>query len=103
MEYEASCALPTNFDEKYCYGQGHVAGALIDYKRTGYIATLSHQTRGPEKQVPAGCPLTSMMNIERRIPVVKKCLGAALGNRRYWVNGNAHLRTASHRCGGLAC
>lgn len=78
MGYEGRCALPTNFDTNYCYGLGHVAGALIDSKRTGYIATLSGLTKKPEEWVPKGYPLTMMMNVERRkgknVPVIKKML-----------------------------
>lgn len=76
--YNGRCALPSNFDTNYCYGLGHVAGALIDEGRTGYIATLSGLTKKPEKWMPAGYPLTMMMNIERRkgrnVPVIKKML-----------------------------
>ncbi len=97
MGYEGRCALPTNFDTNYCYGLGHVAGALIDSKHTGYIATLSGLTREPEKWVPAGYPLTMMMNVERRhgkdVPVIKKKLvdldGAAFetfkAQRKSWM------------------
>lgn len=78
MGYEARCALPTNFDANYCYGLGHVAAALIDDKRTGYIAAVSGLTQQPEKWVPAGYPLTMMMHLERRkgrdVPVIKKML-----------------------------
>lgn len=74
--YNGRCALPTNFDANYCYGLGHVAGALIDDGRSGYIATLSGLTKSPEEWTPAGYPLTMMMNIERRkghnAPVIKK-------------------------------
>lgn len=78
MGYEGRCALPTNFDANYCYSLGHVAGALIDAGKTGYIATVSGLTRAPEEWTPAGFPLTMMMNIERRkgkdTPVIKKML-----------------------------
>lgn len=78
LGYEGRCSLPTNFDANYCYGLGHVAAALIDAKRTGYVATLSGLTKDPEEWAPAGYPLTMMMNIERRkahdVAVIKKKL-----------------------------
>lgn len=70
--------MPSNFDSNYCYGLGHVAAALVDAKRTGYIASLSNLTLEPERWLPAGYPLTALMNIERRkghdVAVIKKKL-----------------------------
>lgn len=78
LGYEARCCLPTNFDTNYCYGLGLVAAALCCDHRTGYIATLSNLTKSPEEWIPAGFPLTMMMNIERRngkdVSVIKKML-----------------------------
>jgi diphosphate-dependent phosphofructokinase len=78
LGYEGRCGLPSNFDSNYCYGLGHVAAALVEAKRTGYVATLSGLTREPEEWEPAGYPLTMMMNIERReghdVAVIKKKL-----------------------------
>lgn len=78
LGYEARCALPSNFDANYTYGLGCVAAMLCCSGKTGYIATLSDLTMEPESWVPAGCPLTMMMNIERRkgkdVAVIKKKL-----------------------------
>lgn len=78
LGYEARCALPTNFDSNYTYGLGRVAAALCCNEKTGYIATLSDLTKSPEEWIPAGYPLTMMMNIERRhgkdVAVIKKML-----------------------------
>lgn len=78
LGYEARCVLPTNFDANYTYGLGRVAGALCCNHHSGYIATLSNLTKQPEEWVPAGYPLTMMMNIERRhgkdVAVIKKML-----------------------------
>jgi diphosphate-dependent phosphofructokinase len=78
LGYEGRCAHPSQFDASYCYGLGHVAAALIDGRRTGYIAALGDLTKAPEEWKPAGFPLTMMMNIERRsghdVAVIKKKL-----------------------------
>lgn len=76
--YEGRCALPSNFDSSYCFALGHTAAALIDNKRSGYMAVVRRLSLSPEKWEPAGCPLTYMMNIELRkgksVPVIKKYL-----------------------------
>ncbi|PXF44921.1 Pyrophosphate--fructose 6-phosphate 1-phosphotransferase [Gracilariopsis chorda] len=78
LGYEARCAMPSNFDANYTYGLGRVAAALCCNGKTGYIATLSNLTKPAEEWVPAGFPLTMMMNIERRhgkdSAVIKKML-----------------------------
>eukprot|EP01053_Blabericola_migrator_P005490 Blabericola_migrator_1__5489@NODE_27_length_20109_cov_273_259006_g24_i0_p2_GENE_NODE_27_length_20109_cov_273_259006_g24_i0NODE_27_length_20109_cov_273_259006_g24_i0_p2_ORF_typecomplete_len1209_score226_82PFK/PF00365_20/5_4e78PFK/PF00365_20/6_4e55LYTB/PF02401_18/0_11UBM/PF14377_6/0_4Sulfatase/PF00884_23/1_2_NODE_27_length_20109_cov_273_259006_g24_i08124438 len=76
--YEGRCPMPSNFDAKYCYALGHAAGSLIDNGLTGYMAVMRHLDRAVEHWKPAGCPVTIMMNIERRkgqdVPVIKKYL-----------------------------
>lgn len=78
LGYEARCALPSNFDSNYTYGLGRVAGALCCHGKTGYIATLRGLTKPACEWIPAGFPLTMMMNIERRkgrnVAVIKKKL-----------------------------
>lgn len=108
LGYEARCALPSNFDSNYTYGLGRVAAALCCAGKTGYIAALSNLTKAPEEWVPAGYPLTMMMNIERRhgkdVAVIKKMLveleGApftAFSNHR-----NSWRLTDSYRTPGSA-
>lgn len=45
---------------------------------TGYMSTLKFLKKHPKEWVPAGVPLLSMMNVERRSgkdkPVIKKAL-----------------------------
>eukprot|EP01054_Gregarina_sp_Poly1_P006497 Gregarina_sp_Poly_1__6496@NODE_347_length_9356_cov_233_862418_g290_i0_p2_GENE_NODE_347_length_9356_cov_233_862418_g290_i0NODE_347_length_9356_cov_233_862418_g290_i0_p2_ORF_typecomplete_len1195_score204_69PFK/PF00365_20/3_8e81PFK/PF00365_20/3_2e58_NODE_347_length_9356_cov_233_862418_g290_i040497633 len=76
--YEGRCAMPSNFDSNYCYALGHTAGALVDNGLTGYMAVVRNLSRPAEEWTPAGCPVTIMMNIERRkgkeVPVIKKYL-----------------------------
>eukprot|EP01054_Gregarina_sp_Poly1_P002829 Gregarina_sp_Poly_1__2828@NODE_178_length_11948_cov_356_078613_g158_i0_p1_GENE_NODE_178_length_11948_cov_356_078613_g158_i0NODE_178_length_11948_cov_356_078613_g158_i0_p1_ORF_typecomplete_len1194_score178_30PFK/PF00365_20/8_4e80PFK/PF00365_20/3_8e56_NODE_178_length_11948_cov_356_078613_g158_i024055986 len=76
--YEGRCAMPSNFDANYCYALGHTAGALIDNGLTGYMAVVRNLHKPAEEWVPGGCPVTIMMNIERRkgrdVPVIKKYL-----------------------------
>lgn len=78
LGYEARCALPSNFDANYTYALGRVAAALCCNHKTGYIATLANLTKPAEEWVPAGYPLTMMMNVERRkgknVAVIKKML-----------------------------
>ncbi|KAI0567694.1 Phosphofructokinase [Gracilaria domingensis] len=78
LGYEGRCAMPSNFDANYTYGLGRVAAALCCNGKTGYVATLSNLTKAPEEWIPAGFPLTMMMNIERRhgkeTAVIKKML-----------------------------
>lgn len=76
--YEGRCAMPSNFDANYCYTLGHTAGALLDLGLTGYMAVTRDLHLPASEWKPAGCPLQSMMNIERRkgkdVPVIKKYL-----------------------------
>lgn len=76
--YEGRCAMPSNFDANYCYALGHTAGVLVDNKRNGYMSVVGNLTAPAEDWTPAGCPITHMMNIERRkgkdVPVIKKFL-----------------------------
>ncbi|KAF7459159.1 putative phosphofructokinase [Cryptosporidium felis] len=76
--YEGRCALPSNFDASYCFALGYTAAALIDDKRSGYMAVVRGLSSHPELWEPAGCPLTYMMNMELRkgklVPVIKKYL-----------------------------
>eukprot|EP00923_Selenidium_pygospionis_P037774 GHVN01066133.1.p1 GENE.GHVN01066133.1~~GHVN01066133.1.p1 ORF type:complete len:1245 (-),score=203.17 GHVN01066133.1:5962-9696(-) len=74
--YEGRCAMPSNFDSNYCYTLGHTAAALVDKEKTGYMAVVRDLHLPATEWKPAGCPLTIMMNIERRHgkskPVIKK-------------------------------
>lgn len=76
--YEGRCAMPSNFDANYCYALGHTAGALVDLGLTGYMAVARDLHLPASQWKAAGCPLQSMMNIERRkgkeVPVIKKYL-----------------------------
>ncbi|EZG43176.1 phosphofructokinase [Gregarina niphandrodes] len=76
--YEGRCAMPSNFDSNYCYALGHTAGALIDNGVTGYMAVVRGLHKPCSEWVPAGCPVTIMMNVERRkgydVPVIRKYL-----------------------------
>lgn len=76
--YEGRCNDPTNFDANYCYCLGFNAAALIASGVTGYMSAIEHLIRRPEHWVPAGVPITMLMNMERRSgqekPVIKKAL-----------------------------
>lgn len=77
--YEGRCALPSVFDTEYCYSLGFNAGLLVNNKLNGYMSIIRGlKELNPENWVPSGCPLMSMMNIERRkgkeVPVIKKAL-----------------------------
>ena len=65
--YEGRCALPRNFDSQYCYGIGMNAAFLMMKKRSGYMSCIKNLGESdPKKWVAAGCPLPTMMGIERR-------------------------------------
>mmetsp|Transcript_11455 Transcript_11455/g.9861 ORF Transcript_11455/g.9861 Transcript_11455/m.9861 type:complete len:539 (-) Transcript_11455:1171-2787(-) len=76
--YEGRCAFPTNFDCDYCYNLGKNAAACIDLGFTGLMSVVRNLDKTPEEWVSGGCPLTTMMNVERRkgkdVPVIKKAL-----------------------------
>ncbi|QEN07849.1 diphosphate--fructose-6-phosphate 1-phosphotransferase [Oceanispirochaeta crateris] len=76
--YEGRCAFPSNFDADYCYTLGYSAFILMSHKLTGYISNVASLQKPADQWVPGGCPLTMMMNMERRHgsmkPVIKKAL-----------------------------
>jgi diphosphate--fructose-6-phosphate 1-phosphotransferase len=77
--YEGRCALPSNFDSQYCYALGLNAAVLLKEGASGYMSCVKGiSNRDPTTWVAAGCPLPTMMNIERRkgkdVPVIKKAL-----------------------------
>lgn len=77
--YEGRCALPSNFDSQYCYSLGNNAAVLIREGVTGYMSCVQNLTdRNPSNWTAAGCPLPTMMHIERRAgkdkPVIEKAL-----------------------------
>lgn len=76
--YEGRSCLPTNFDSTYCYALGYTAGSLIKYGFTGCMAVCRGLTLPADKWKSAGCPLATMMNVERRkgkaVAVIKKAL-----------------------------
>jgi len=77
--YEGRCALPSNFDAQYCYSLGLNAAVLIREGVTGYMSCIKNLTdKNPINWTAAGCPLPTMMGIERRHgkdkPVISKAL-----------------------------
>ena len=66
LGYEGRCAYPSHFDANYCYALGFTAIALIASGMNGYMSALQKLTEPVASWVPAGIPLTSMMNIEER-------------------------------------
>ena len=77
--YEGQSALPSNFDTEYCYKLGYNAGGLISLGLNGYMSIIRGLSQSdPQKWVPAGCPLMTMMDMERRkgksVCVIKKAL-----------------------------
>lgn len=77
--YEGRCALPSNFDASYCYALGLNATVLIRSGVNGYMSCIKNLTdKNPRNWIAAGCPLPTMMGIERRKgkdkPVITKAL-----------------------------
>lgn len=77
--YEGRCALPSNFDAQYCYSLGMTAAYLMLQKCSGYMSCVKNLgDPNPANWVAAGCPLPTMMGMERRKgkdkPVITKAL-----------------------------
>ena len=77
--YEGRCALPSNFDSQYCYSLGLNAAVLIREGVNGYMSCVKNLTdKNPTNWLAAGCPLPTMMHVERRAgkdkPVIEKAL-----------------------------
>jgi pyrophosphate--fructose-6-phosphate 1-phosphotransferase len=77
--YEGRCAIPSNFDSQYCYSLGLNAAILIREGASGYMSCVKNlKENDPTKWIAAGCPLPTMMHLERRkgkdVPVIKKAL-----------------------------
>jgi diphosphate-dependent phosphofructokinase len=77
--YEGRCALPSNFDSSYCYALGLNAAVLVKEGVNGYMSCITNLAdKNPSNWVAAGCPLPTMMGIERRKgkdkPVITKAL-----------------------------
>ena len=77
--YEGRCALPSNFDSQYCYSLGLNAAVLIREGVNGYMSCVKNLTdKNPSNWTAAGCPLPTMMHLERRAgkdkPVIEKAL-----------------------------
>jgi pyrophosphate--fructose-6-phosphate 1-phosphotransferase len=77
--YEGRCALPSNFDSSYCYAIGLNAALLMLNKCSGFMSCIKNLGNpDPSQWVAAGCPLPTMMGIERRKgkdkPVITKAL-----------------------------
>lgn len=102
--YEGRCALPSYFDTEYCYSLGYNAGALVSLGFTGYMSVVRNLAdSNPSNWIPAGCPLMTMMNVERRkgkdVPVIKKALVDLEGDmfkfyekcRNTWATNDAYL------------
>ncbi len=81
--YEGRCVAPSNFDADYGYALGLTAAALARAGLTGYMAFLQGLCGSPAEWSPGGCPITMLLNLERRlskdqqvklVPVIKKAL-----------------------------
>jgi 6-phosphofructokinase len=77
--YEGRCAIPSNFDSQYCYSIGLNAANLIRQGCSGFMSCIKNlQDKDPRNWIAAGCPLPTMMGLERRkgkdVPVITKAL-----------------------------
>lgn len=97
--YEGRCSMPSNFDASYCYALGRTATYLVADQRSGYMATIRNLVQHPTEWLPAGIPLTMMMNLEERKGTIKAVIRKALvdiegapfryfrKHRREWAEG----------------
>jgi pyrophosphate--fructose-6-phosphate 1-phosphotransferase len=77
--YEGRCAIPSNFDANYCYSLGLNAVVLVKQKAAGYMSCIRNLSdKSTDNWIASGCPLPSMMGLERRkgkdVPVISKAL-----------------------------
>lgn len=76
--YEGRGAAPSNFDADYTSGLGRLAALLVHFGKTGYMCSIGNLSAPAEKWVPAGVPISSMLNMEtrkgKRKPVIRKAL-----------------------------
>lgn len=91
--YEGRCAFPSNFDADYCYSLGFNAFALIEAGLTGYISSIKQLTKGADKWIAGGVPLTMMMNMEKRHGQFKPVIQKALVD----LNGSVFKYLVQHR------
>ena len=103
--YEGRSAYPSNFDSQYCYALGHVAALLIDQNATGYMSCIEKLHLPAAQWEPAGIPLTSMMDLEKRGAKTKAVITKALVNlkgkafqhftklRSQWIAADDYLFT----------
>lgn len=76
--YEGRCGYPTRFDATYCYALGHIAALLVNDKRSGYMACVTHLEKPIEEWGGIGIPIPSLFTYEMRKgtrkPVIEKAL-----------------------------
>ena len=60
--YEGRCGWPTKFDANYTYALGITGMMLIAHGVTGYMSCVRNLAESSEKWIPAGVPLSLMMN-----------------------------------------
>lgn len=76
--YEGRCAAPSNFDADYCYSLGYIATQVVRAGYTGYTVSVKNLNLTSDAWLAMATPVTSMLNIERRlgkdVPVIKKAL-----------------------------
>ncbi|NGX58337.1 MAG: Pyrophosphate--fructose 6-phosphate 1-phosphotransferase [Chlamydiae bacterium] len=76
--YEGRSGLPSNFDTQYCYALGYVAALLIEQKKTGYMACVTHLDQPVEEWGILGIPLVPLMCKEMRKGKMKIVIRKAL-------------------------
>lgn len=59
--YEGRCAIPSNFDQSYCYTLGMTASAIALQGLNGYMATISGLNKPVSQWEPAACPFVKLM------------------------------------------
>lgn len=76
--YEGRSCLPSAFDSEYCYALGHAAATLVAAEVTGYMASVRNVAGPVSTWTAGGLPLTSLMDMEKRLgklkPVIRKAL-----------------------------
>jgi pyrophosphate--fructose-6-phosphate 1-phosphotransferase len=76
--YEGRSCLPSNFDAKYCYSLGTVAGILIASGASGYMACIKNLAASTDAWEPMGIPLVSMIALEQRSGKTKAVINKSI-------------------------
>uniref|UniRef100_A0A0G4I797 Phosphofructokinase domain-containing protein n=1 Tax=Chromera velia CCMP2878 TaxID=1169474 RepID=A0A0G4I797_9ALVE len=75
LAYQGRSSLPSNFDCDLGYTMGFASAALIEFRRTGYVVSVSNLDQHPSNWQVSAVPMTAMVEV---IPVKSDFAGSAM-------------------------